>query len=292
MSLSPNLRAGLISGLLPGLNAVGQAEPCVQAAALVSSAVANVNFPINAADFATKCGVPAMTPSFIWDCQEPSLALVDAIANEILLPYPFFATSPAYSVATSGLEGGARTAIQLDDDTAQAFQSDNTDMLDPINGAVAFFAVFKCGSSGLSRAFLSKGPGLTIGSTDELETGFKGTFDSSGRINAGISDGVTGYAVSLVAPDLCDAGWHIAGIAFDDVAETVRTMNESGQHSRSVSGISLINNHSYFALGRGVNASNAQAPALDVTYIIGFEGAAARACTVAGLSTFLTQAVT
>lgn len=272
-----------------GLSNLGTS--CIPASGLVSLAESNTNFPITAEAFATAAGVAGMTPSHIFACQETSGPLICSITGQLLSAYPFFATSPEMGVATAGLEGGTRTAIRLDDNTTQAFQASNTTLMDPLYGSVAWFTFFRCATDISNRTLMSKGSGLT-GADPETKCGFNTYFSSTGLLGTQGSDGTTGSGTALVGTKQTDDTWRIAGSVYDSTNDTITAMHNISSNSQSTAGLTLINNHSYFTVGQGIDGGRYPSPPVDVTYIILFEGAAAEAVTSAGLATFLAQAVT
>lgn len=284
LTYRPEFVAGKMSASLGSSMGV---SGCVVAAADSYTAPANVNFPVNAADVATVFGVGGMTPTYIWDCQATSGAVICALTGEPLVPSLFFSSGLTYGVATSGLEGGARTAIRMTDNTKEGLIATNSRVLDPGGGSVAWLAVINVTDDPADRASLGYGQGVN----GDLETcGIGGQLDSSGRVAGAFSDGTTSAANTLVVGDVCDTTWHIIGQRFDAALATSIHMNNTNSHTRALSGLTWdTGNRSYFTVGYSYFRN---APAMDVTYILGFTGAAADAVTQASLATFETQMLT
>lgn len=298
MSLLSGLQPGLESALLSGLGASlhSSGAPCTPYPDRTISKSANTNFPITAADFATACGVPGMLPTNIFDCQETTdgEALVCALTGRILLPRKRFNEGITYGKATTGLEGGTRTAVSIDNAAStDGWVATDTNFMNPFHGSCAAFAVFKASDDLAAEAFLGYGRAVN-GSEPAYDGGILTYFDTVGRIAAAYSDGTTAASTGLAVGDKCDGNWYMAGYMYDATNADCEIMHDTGLHVRSLSGLTFIDMQSYFTVGFNRFNSNDW----DIAYLVCFDNAtaagrtAAEACTQAGISTFKAQAVT
>ena len=274
MTLISGLNSGLSDGLRSGLNAGG----CVPAPGLVSAALPNASFPVNAADVATKFGVPAMLPSYIWDCQEDVPVLIDALQNEPLVSNQIYSDDLVMDVATS-LESGARRGLQLTNGSINGLVATSSQLMNPYNGSVAWLAVIKIASISGFKGVGGYGRGINGGNET---AGMGGYTDTLGRWGAQLSDGTTSATSAVYATDICDNAWHIIGHRIS--GNSARVMTESGEQDRDISALTWADdNKGYFRIGDNVSFP---AQEMTVAYILGFEGAAADAVTQASLATF------
>ncbi len=275
--ISPHVNVLISKGYVRDL--IGNEGPaCTPAPQIVSNAQPNASFPINAADVATAFGVPAMLPSYIWDCQESSPVLVDALQNELLVSNMIFSDDISMGVATS-LESGARLGFQLTNGSINGLVATDSQIMNPYNGSVAWVMVFKVASISGFKGLGGYGRGIN---GDNETAGMGGYTDTLGRFGAQLSDGTTSATNAVIAGDICDNAWHIGGHRIS--GNSAKVMTELGEIDRDISALTWADdNKGYFRIGDTVSFP---AQEMTVAYILGFEGAAADAVTQASLATF------
>jgi hypothetical protein len=258
MSLITGLKTGLVTGLKPGLGSVfGGAE--VEA------------FPDNAEDFATLTGNAAVTPSYIWLCDEASGSLVDEIGSEALAPVG----GPGYA-RTITAKGESKAAVELDvTGSTDSFVSSDSSVMDPAATSVAYLYVGTAVTGGAESLF-GKGPN---GSNTGVHCWLGGT---TGYPTARVNDGSTSVTSTVTANAGTGPAMYICVVVNRTTDELTIFSSVGSSDTDSIAAVGSAANASGLYIGRGrFGALEAHCG-----YFACFEGAAAEAIDQAALDSF------